>query len=226
MATSKPSTQDQPTLSPAVFPASRSVALGSAEARRTTATSGRTCLESYESRLPAGSSVRMLVASLLGTKEWYSTKCALTWRLKVTKSGRLLFQLLPSTPLTGATGFGLLPTAAARDYKGTNSAKHLAKKRGHHDQLPNFIAMLPTPQADDADNVFPSDKRRKTLVSAVVGPSGARTGLKLQPAFALWMMGYPAGWLDLEDGEMPRSRAQAMRLSRKLQQKSLKQLGK
>ena len=33
--------------------------------------------------------------------------------------------------------------------------------------------------------------------------------------FALWMMGYPTDWLDLEDGEMPLSKAQEMRLSRK-----------
>jgi len=41
----------------------------------------------------------------------------------------------------------------------------------------------------------------------------------LQPAFALWMMGYPTDWLDLKDGEMPLSKAQATRLSLKSQKK-------
>jgi hypothetical protein len=53
---------------------------------------------------------------------------------------------------------------------------------------------------------------------------GAKTGLRLQPAFALWMMGYPTDWLDLADGEMPRSKAQGTRLSHKSPSKSSKQL--
>lgn len=56
----------------------------------------------------------------------------------------------------------MLPTTATRDYKGTNSDEHLAKERGHHDQLPNALKM--------------------------------NTGLKLQPAFAAWMMGFPEDW--------------------------------
>lgn len=35
----------------------------------------------------------------------------------------------------------MLPTPESRDYKGANSAEHLAKERGHHDQLPNSMAM-------------------------------------------------------------------------------------
>ena len=35
----------------------------------------------------------------------------------------------------------LWPTPASRDYKGQNSLKHLAKARGHHDQLPNAVAL-------------------------------------------------------------------------------------
>jgi hypothetical protein len=33
------------------------------------------------------------------------------------------------------------PTPTARDYKGQNSAKHLAKPGGHHNQLPNAVAL-------------------------------------------------------------------------------------
>lgn len=67
---------------------------------------------------------------------------------------------------------GLLPTPATRDYKGANSAEHLAKERGHHDQLPNAIAM-----------------------------HGENHGLKLQPGFVEWMMGYPIGYTDLKPSE-------------------------
>src|SRR4029450_12556181 len=39
-----------------------------------------------------------------------STTCYLTWKRSATPAGRLLFRLVPSTPRTGATGFGLWPT--------------------------------------------------------------------------------------------------------------------
>jgi len=65
----------------------------------------------------------------------------------------------------------MLPTPATRDYKGANGPGHMQKDRPHMDQLPNAIA------------------------------HGANPGLKLQPGFALWMMGYPEDWCDLKDGE-------------------------
>ena len=65
----------------------------------------------------------------------------------------------------------MLLTPATRDYKGANGTEHMQKDRPHMDQLPNAIA------------------------------HGANHGLKLQPGFALWMMGYPEDWCDLKDGE-------------------------
>jgi hypothetical protein len=65
----------------------------------------------------------------------------------------------------------ILPTPAARDYRGANSLEHLKKEsdnRNHLDQLPNAIAL-----------------------------HGESTGMKLQPAFVEWMMGYPPGWTDI-----------------------------
>jgi hypothetical protein len=68
----------------------------------------------------------------------------------------------------------MLPTPATRDYKGANGPDHMTSRdRPHMDQLPNAIA------------------------------HGANRGLKLQPAFVEWMMGYPEGWTDLKDSEMP-----------------------
>jgi len=61
----------------------------------------------------------------------------------------------------------MLPTPATRDYKGANGQEHMTKDRPHMDQLPNAIA------------------------------HGTNRGLKLQPAFVEWMMGYPIGWTDL-----------------------------
>lgn len=159
-----------------------------------------------------------------------------TSKISVMKFSRLLFQLAPSTLRTEEIGSGLLPTPQAidrgkarpprlkkdckrdpkqpgswrgdlkdhlamlptpamRDYKGANSETHLAKDRGHHDQLPNALAM-----------------------------AGESRGLKLQPAFALWMMGFPEDWCDFPmeeksveaNGDRKHSRPPGMRLSRQL----------
>ena len=48
-----------------------------------------------------------------------------------------------------------------------------------------------TPQ-DDANNVNPSDKRMKTLVSSTKGSSG-----KLNPNWVEQLMGLPPGWTQL-----------------------------
>jgi hypothetical protein len=82
--------------SPAASPANHSATPDEEKERQTTATSGRTCLRLYETLNPNGSSLKTCVASLLGTTAWYSKQCALTWKAKVTKSNRLLFQLSPS----------------------------------------------------------------------------------------------------------------------------------
>lgn len=215
-------------------PASPSPKPDEGSARKTTAISGRRCYELYGSFIRGGSSVKTLAVLLLGAEVWYSNKCTLTWKVKATKSSRLLFQLSPSTHRTEEIGSGLLPTTATRDYKGANSPAHLAKERGHHDQLPNVIAMLPTPtlqmisggaveahQTEDGwKRTSKQGKDHGANLHDVVKTVGEKTGLKLQPAFALWMMGYPTDWLDLEDGEMPPSKARAMRSSPKSQQKS------
>src|SRR3990167_8580416 len=73
------------------------------EARQMTVISGLKCLELYNLQNRHGSSLRMLMASLLGTKAWYSNKSALIWKVKVTKSNRLLFQLSPRMHRTKGT---------------------------------------------------------------------------------------------------------------------------
>jgi hypothetical protein len=124
----------------------------------------------------------------------------------------------------------LLPTPAARDYKGANSPEHLARARGHHDQLPNAIAMLPTPTVNGNYNRTGLSKKSgdglSTRITMLPTPlsgggsekahgqisgqfraqlqshmDGTSPGLKLQPAFVEWMMGYPEGWTDVSDSK-------------------------
>ena len=58
-------------------PVSHSVTQGEEKARQMTAISGQTCFESYKTSSQTGSSLKMCVASLLGTTAWYSSRCAL-----------------------------------------------------------------------------------------------------------------------------------------------------
>jgi len=101
--------------SPGVFHANHFPLPGSSEARQMTAISGQKCSESYARQGQLGSLVRML----LGSSTWHSTESILTWRRKTTKSNLSLFQLVPSMLHTEEIGFGLWPTASARDWKDT-----------------------------------------------------------------------------------------------------------
>jgi hypothetical protein len=57
----------------------------------------------------------MFSGLLIGTGAWYSKRCALTWKLKVTPYSRLLFQLAPSALRTEGIEFGLLHTPSAQE---------------------------------------------------------------------------------------------------------------
>lgn len=65
--------------------------------------------------------------------------------------------------------------------------------------LSEEVKRWPTPQLDDAKNVYPSDKRRKTLVKDVGGG-------QLNPDWVEWLMGWPIGWTDLKPLGMDRFR--------------------
>ena len=140
---------EQLTLFAAASPdlASHSVMPGSAEARQMTVTSGRKCSELYGKSGPVGCLVRMLLESPI----WHSTLCYLTWKPKATKQGRLLFQLVPSAPRTGGTGYGFWPTPTSRDYKDAGSCKNVpvnyllgrvVKKWGKGNLNPDFTECL------------------------------------------------------------------------------------
>jgi len=86
-------------------------------AKKTPGTSGRTCLEQFGRFNHYGSWAKMFADLLVGTEGWYSMKCNLTWRLRDTKYSRFYFQLQGSTPRTGGSASGLLPTVVASDGK-------------------------------------------------------------------------------------------------------------
>ena len=196
-----------------VFRANRSVLPESVEARKMTVISGLTCSGSFKRRDPVGLLARML----LGSSIWHSTKCWLIWKPKITKSNRLLFRLQPSAPRIGEIGFGLsdlmIPTPVASEMVGSEYTKTVNYKdgvfyrrsRGKGERhgarlgqiLPRLPEILPTPKAQDSRAGY-TDRGKSNFGETIQGS----VGLKLQPLFVEWMMGFPPNWTDLN---LPRS---------------------
>ena len=106
---------------------------------------------------------------LLVTSRWASTMCSLTWKASTTPRGRLLFRIVPSEPYTSGSGFGWWRTP-------TVGMINQARSRD-----PEYAAKL-------------AAKGQTVTLAAQVG--ALHGGQKLNPEFALWLMGYPTGWLD------------------------------
>lgn len=171
---------DEWTSSPEAILASPSHSPASKKALKTIATSGRQCLSLLSKKDP----LLLLAKMLLVTSRWGSTRCFLTWKVKATPQGRLLFQLAPSMPRTEETESGLLhtPTAkanqmspdmqkrgsgwgpkmwatpAAADCQGTTGG-------GQGKSLRTDVRMWPTPQAAVHKNM---DTARQPMLSSEV----------------------------------------------------------
>jgi len=225
-----PDSEEQPYL-PGAFHASRRPSPGSDEERRMTVGSGRKLLEYLPTSTRPGPSLRTLLEFLASSMAWSSRNCFLRWNAKATKSGRLLFRLVPSTPHTGGTGSGLLPTMrAGKTTDEKEEAWTRRKDRGGvatpplalairllktpssveteggvmeirpgcdgHYKLRDQIAMLPTPKGTPSGPDY-ARARREGSGGDDFQTFGERRGLKLQPVFVEWMMGYPLTWTNL-----------------------------
>ena len=80
--------------------------------------------------------------------------------------------------------------------EGFDAGKH----RGKPDSVHSAIKMLATPQARDYRGYARVNSHSPyKMLNEEVGNS---LGLKLQPAFVEWMMGYPEGWTELPDSKL------------------------
>lgn len=141
-------------------------ALGSSKDHEMTVGSGRKALRLYDSFNRHGSSLRMFTALCLSSMGWHSSMCALRWKVSVTKSRRLLFQLVPSMRRTSGRECGLLPI------------------------------MWPTPKTPTGGGqAFRRTKGGglRKLEDAVVLVDGIGP---LNPEFVEWMMGFPKDWTE------------------------------
>lgn len=182
--------------------ASHSRSRANARVRRTTATSGRKCCEQFGRFVPAGSWARTFSELLIGRKEWSSSKCALTWKLRGTRFNRLYFQLavsaLPTEGIDAGSSGTLLKTPSAFDATVTSPKKNPVP--GDSGSLAQEImcgyaarrGLLPTVQTQG-------------LKQCENGIMAFRTGTtsQLNPLFVAEMMGFPVDWtvLPLQIGE-------------------------
>jgi hypothetical protein len=149
----------------------------------------------------------MFLDFLLCKTEWYSSTCALTWKVKVTKFSRLLFQLVPKVRRTGGIEFGLLQTPKSvmplepETSKIVNGRIFRESGEDYGMNLAVQIAMLPTPNSTDykGESTRSEGKERTDSDDDLPTRLGKNTGMKLQPAFVEWMQGYPEGWTELID---------------------------
>jgi hypothetical protein len=84
------------------------------------------CLEQLKRLNPDGLLAKMFVDLLVGEGEWYSTRCALTWKGKDMKFNRFLFQLQVKTPHTKENEYGslLLKTPTRMDGEVSSGKKN------------------------------------------------------------------------------------------------------
>jgi len=114
--------------------------------RKMTATSGQKCLEQLGKFSHVGSWAKMFLGLLVGTGEWYSMRCRLTWKMKGTKCNRLYFQLLPSTLPTEETEFGLLPTPTLMEDRRIPNGSERDKELKSNMNKYTYQSLLPTPK--------------------------------------------------------------------------------
>ena len=121
----------------------------------------------------------------------------LNWKQMATKSKRFVFQLAPSARLTSGIGSGLLLAPRASEHEEDHA--RFVERMGDRTMnafptLSNQIkAMIPTPEARNSTVYQVANGKQYPRLGTVVGTS---TGLKLQPAFAAWMMGFPEDWTE------------------------------
>lgn len=165
--------------------------------------SGRRCLESFERLAPPTSWRRTFAASLVGMKGWFSIRCALTWKVKATKSSRPFLLLQASTRRTAVIESGLLLTPTTREEPvDLDKFKARMEKYPNGTTMPNLATqvqqMLPTPTArcwnSGTEKERPANQptRRSELNHLMAQEAGKPS--QLSPLFVEEMMGFPKGW--------------------------------
>jgi len=151
-------------------------------AKRMIDISGRKCLEQYGRFNRHGLWARTFSDLLIGTGDWFSTRCRLTWKLKGTKYNRMYFQLYPSTLPTDGTEYGLLPTPTVIQggaQKVTSMKKDNTYSAGLHDLA--YSGLLTTPTAIEPprkpERIQELKEKNLPLMSRELGDNSRQVGI-------------------------------------------------
>ena len=144
-----------------VFPANRSALPVNKKEEMTTDISGQKCLDSLKKLNQSSLLGKMCKALLTSKTAWYSDRCKMTWKVKVSKSNVSLFQLQASVLGTKGTESGLWATPNTMDHLPPRSPEGTKKlMEGHRkgrtkpsnlrEQVdPETMKMYPTPNTYD-----------------------------------------------------------------------------
>jgi len=142
-------------------PANRSVSQVNKKEEMTTDISGQKCLDSLKKSNPSSLLEKMCKVLLTSKTAWYSDRCKMTWKVKVSKSNVFLYQLQASVLGTKDTGSGLWATPNTMDHLPPRSPEGTKKlMEGHRkgrtkpsnlrEQVdPETMKLYPTPNARD-----------------------------------------------------------------------------
>lgn len=175
---------------------------GSEKVQKITAISGQKCCEQFAKFVPAGSWARTFSELLIGTEEWYSNKCTLTWKLKGTRFRRLYFQLAPSAPHINDTAHGLSPTLLKAPSAMDARSENLSKKEqrfGNSGTLAQEVqtgfiykrGLLPTPRTTDIGRGTVKDVRFENGTYFRVNKKGVRFGVNITDVIASGLLPTP-----------------------------------
>jgi hypothetical protein len=130
-------------------------------------TSGMKLLESSENVNQNGSLAKMLKVLLTSKKAWYSDRCKLTWKKKVSKSNVLLFQLQASVlgikEKESGSSAAMYPTPTSQDHSRNTVPPSIGKTRGMDLSMrvvSDQMKMYPTLKASGQENAETLIKRK------------------------------------------------------------------
>ena len=192
-----------------VAPASRSARLGRGKAKRTKDIYGR----SLDDSSPSVSLQRSLESRLRAALDANgSLEYAMTWKSWAMSSGLPICALRArARPISDRDCFGWPTTRSTDGEKGVRSsegAKAEFARKGTGADLPTMatLAGWPTPQQSDgtAGATSRGHGRTNEMLIGGLARSFAETEKPgvLNPAFSLWLMGFPAAWVSCGERAM------------------------
>ena len=159
----------QQTLLQEDFHANHSALQEREEEQTMTATSGMKLLGLLGSANRGGLLEKMLKELLTSKTAWYSDRCVMTWKKKVSKSNVLLFQLQASVRGIKGKESGFLPTPNTMDHidrKGMRPSRAATNRKSGY--LSEMIKMYPTPTQDSASERTKKYKQGGTPLTVAV----------------------------------------------------------